>query len=252
MKTLSIAFCILIFVSYLRAQDRETVSISGRVTDFNGIPIDSALVQLKHADFSEAYSTYSDKDGKYTLSNVKKGKYMAMYVIRPKEYPRRNAVDPEDMRLEYWAWNVIADTDLVINPRYHRMELYGLTAFRVPGSGSGLMVYVRPMSLGKLLKYSDSVYTNKERINKEADVSVLPENFRVKAFIDDEPVKINSIQSINEYVGENKPPLIGYMLHLDIRKRPEKPYVIIRVEGTNLEYNERAESIYFYEIARYE
>ena len=81
---------------------------------------------------------------------------MAMYVLKPKEYPRRNAVPPKDMRLEYWAWNVIADRDLVINPQYYRLELYGLTAFRIQGSGSGLMVCVRPMCLGKLLKYSES------------------------------------------------------------------------------------------------
>ncbi len=247
----SLIFVVLSF-SYSIAQENETITISGKVTDFEGNPIDSAIVQLKHSDFSEAYSTYSDTKGNYELSGVKKGKYIAMYVIRPKEYPRQNAVPPKDMRLEYWAWNVVADRDLIINPRYHRLELYGLTAFRVHGSGPGLMVYVRPMSLAKLLTYSDDIYTNKERINNEVDISVHPENFKVKAFIDDEPVKINSIQSINEYVGEDKLPLIGYILHLEINKRADKPYIIIRIEGTNLEYNEKGENIYFYEIEDYE
>ncbi|MDR0732925.1 MAG: hypothetical protein LBF08_02515 [Dysgonamonadaceae bacterium] len=32
--------------------------------------------------------------------------------------------------MEFWAWNVIADTDLTIN---HRLELYGTTIFRIEG-----------------------------------------------------------------------------------------------------------------------
>ncbi len=118
-------------IGYSQNNERDFIEISGQVTDFEGNPIDSAVVQLKHPDFSEAYSTYSDADGNYKLTGVKKGVYAAMYVLRPKEYPRKNAVSPKDMRLEFWAWNVIADRNLTINPRYHRLELYGLNAFMV-------------------------------------------------------------------------------------------------------------------------
>ncbi|MDR1348038.1 MAG: carboxypeptidase-like regulatory domain-containing protein, partial [Prevotellaceae bacterium] len=142
---------------------QNTITVSGRVTDFDGNAIDSSIVEISHADFSSAYETYTDKDGYYSINNVKKGKYMAIYAMRPKEYPRANTVPDDEMRLEFWAWNVIADTDLIINPRYHRLELYGTNVFKVEGGYNGVMIYVRPMSLGKLLSYSKDVSLNKSK-----------------------------------------------------------------------------------------
>lgn len=249
-KILFLIFSVAFSPILVQGQSNETITISGKVTDFEGKAIDSCVVQVLHPDFSTAYETYSDKNGNYKIYQVKKGNYLALYAIRPKEYPRRNAVPDIDKRLEYWAWNLIADRDLIINPRYHRLELYGLTAFRVQGS-AGLMVYVRPMSLGKLLQYSDAIYTNKERIDNEVDISVSPDNFRAKAFIDNEPVKIISIQPIKEYIDKEKEPMTGYIMHLEINKKPEKPYIEIRIEGTNLEFNEKGENVCFYEIADY-
>ncbi|MFV0467415.1 MAG: carboxypeptidase-like regulatory domain-containing protein, partial [Dysgonomonas sp.] len=89
----------LFFVSAGTFYAQNTVSISGQVTDFEGNPIDSSVVQLLSRGFEVINKTYSDKNGYYKLENVDKGKYMAMYVIRPKEYPRQNAVPEKDMRL---------------------------------------------------------------------------------------------------------------------------------------------------------
>ena len=150
-KQLSFFFLMFILGVNLSAQNRNTITISGQVADFDGNPIDSSVVRLLHKDFSIAYETYSNKTGHYTLENIEKGKYMALYVMRPKEYPQENAVKEEDMRLEFWAWNVIADKDLEINPRYHRLELYGFQVFEVLGGSPYLMAYVRPMSLGKYI-----------------------------------------------------------------------------------------------------
>ena len=48
-------------------------------------------------------------------------------------YPHTsNGVSNEDQRLEFWAWDFIADRDTTINIRYHRMEVYGLHAFYIP------------------------------------------------------------------------------------------------------------------------
>lgn len=238
-KLTYLTLVLTLLFSCTQKKDHETISISGKVTDFEGNPIDSALIGLLHADFSEVDSTFSDSNGYYKL-DVKKGKYFAMWVLRPEEYPTENAVPPEDMRLEFWAWNIIADRDLEINPRYHRLELYRLTAFRAEGRNT-LMIYVRPMSLGRSLKYS------------EDDVTVYPENFEVSVFVDEEEVKVNSIQPIEEFTEvENAPPLIGYIIHIDINKLPEKPYYVIRVEGTNREFNEKGENVCFYEITDYE
>lgn len=241
-------------VGHSQNNERDFIEISGQVTDFEGNPIDSAIVQLKHSDFSEAYSTYSDANGNYKLTGVKKGIYLAMYVLRPKEYPRMNAVSPEDMRLEFWAWNVIADKNLTINPRYHRLELYGLTAFMVMGGGSGVWLYVRPMSLGKLLKYSSDIYTNKSTTEEVVDINVYPEHFKAEVFVDDNRVPIKSVQKVEEFAAtENKPPVIGYLINIDfnITKKPERPFKI-KVVGENTELKEKGENVYFFKIEDYQ
>ena len=258
MKILFKAAILSLFLAHQtgQAQNREKdlIEISGQVTDFEDTPIDSAMVALYHSDFTIAYSTYSDTKGNYKLSNVKKGTYMAMYVLRPKEYPRENAVPPEDMRLEFWAWNVIANEDLIINPRYHRLELYGLNAFEVLGGGSGIWLYVRPMSLGKLLEFNEDIYTNKSKSEEVADINVYPEYFKAEVFVDDSPVVVKSIQKVEEFAATDKAPaVIGYLINIDynITKKHEKP-LKIRVVGENTELNEKGENIYFFRIEDYQ
>ncbi len=239
---------------YSQNIESANIEISGQVTDFEGNPIDSAVVELLHADFSRAYSTYSDNQGNYKLEGVKKGRYLAMYVLRPKEYPRKNAVPKKDMRLEFWAWNVIADRDLTINPRYHRLELYGLNAFMPIGSGAGIWLYVRPMSLGKLLEYDSEVYTDKSKIDEIVDINVYPEHFKAEAFVDDKPVPIKSIQKVVEIEGtENKAPVIGYLINIDfnITERPMKPFKI-KLVGKNAELNEKGENVCFFDLSDYQ
>lgn len=49
--------------------------------------------------------------------------------MRINEDPRLQQVSHDDMKLEFWAWNVIADHDITLNIRYDKLELYGTTAF---------------------------------------------------------------------------------------------------------------------------
>lgn len=253
MKRTRLFLLILFVVGISNIYSQEFVTISGRVTDFDGNPIDSCWIGLNYSDFSPAYQTYSDKDGYYSLENVKKGKYKSFYALRPKEYPRRDAVADDDKRLEFWAWNVIADRDLTINPRYHRLELYGTNAFKVEGGYNGLFIYTRPMSVGKLLTYSKELQLNKAKAEKEMDVSVKPEFFRVKVYIDDKEAVINSVQRVQEYVGKDNPSMGAYIIQTELPKeKSDKPYRIIRVVGENLEHNEMGENIYFYEVKNYE
>jgi hypothetical protein len=234
-----------------QTQAINTITISGQVTDFDGNPIDSCVVQLMHEDFSIVSETYSDKSGHYALKDVEKGKYMAIYAIRPKEYPREDVVPAADKRLEFWAWNVIADKNLTINPRYHRLELYGFNVFEVYGGYPALMAYVRPMSVGKYLSYEKEIWLDKRKAEKAADISVNPQDIEFKIYAGNEPLKIYSVQTIIEYSGENQP-FNGYFLQFERPKqRPEK-YCIFRIEAThNLFGIEKGENIYFYEIKDY-
>lgn len=252
MKKVHLFFLFLIAVN-ISSYAQETITISGRVTDFKGNPIDSCWVGLDYTDFSAVYETYTDKDGYYSLNNVKKGKYMSMFALRMKEYPRLDQVPDEDKRLEFWGWNIIADRDLTINPRYHRLELYGTNAFKVEGGYNGLFIYTRPMSTGKLLSYSKELLLDKKKAEKEADISVNPDFFRARVYIDDEEVQINSIQPVVEFLGMDNPGMGAFLIQTDLpKKKYDRPYVIIRIVAENLEHNEMGENIFFYELKDYE
>lgn len=228
-----------------------TITISGQVTDFDGNPTDSCWVALYHNDFSVAYGTFSDKTGHYVLSGVEKGEYMCMYAIRLKEYPRNNAVPEEEMRLEFWAWNVIADRNLVIHPRYQKLEIYGTNVFRVMGGYPGFFIYFRPMSVTKYLACQKENHLHKKNMEeKELDLSVRPEYLAVRIFADDELLKINSITPVEEYCGITS--ISGYLVQVEApRKKTDKPYILFRVEAENKEFNEKGENLYFYELKNY-
>ncbi len=240
-------FCLLAFPAFSQ-QGGETITISGRVTDFDGRPIDGSDVTIVSRSFEALYAAVTDSAGFYRIGGVEKGKYTAIMAMRPEEYPRPPRVPEEDMRLEFWGWNVIADRDLAIDIRYHRLELYGFTVFRFDGGYPGMMAYVRPMSLGELLaSESDAVKTDKSVLEKELDISVRPEDIEFQIWADGQPLKINSVQQVKEYVGGGTQ--YGYFIQMERPSGPtDKPYRIFRIEGLDKKYNERGESIYFYEI----
>jgi len=246
MKKSILAFLLFCVVHCINAQ--ETITISGQATDFEGNPIDSCVVQVLDRSFEPLYEVYTDTNGHYKIENVEKGKYMGIYAIRPKEYPRDNAVPEKDMRLEFWAWNIIADRDLTINPRYHKLELYGTTVFEKLGNNSGYFVYFRPMSVTRYLSYSKENYLDKQKMEKMGvNISVNPELLNVKVFADGELLKINSIQPIEEF--DEDITITGYIVQVDAPKvKTEKPYIIFRVEAENKEHNEKGENLYFYEL----
>jgi hypothetical protein len=142
---------------------------------------------------------------------------------------------------------------LIINPRYHRLELFGTNVFKIEGGYNGMMIYVRPMSLGKYISCSKEVYLNKSKAEKEAAISVAPEHFKVNVFMDDLELRINSIQPVEEYAGSDNLPMTGYIIQVDLpRTKLEKPYFVFRIEAENTEYNEKGENLYFYELKNYE
>lgn len=135
---------------------QDSVRIYGCVTDFNGNPLDSVSVIVKNKMFEDVYETISDKMGKFSL-RVPKGFYYCIYAIKLPEYGKS--------KLEYWAWNIPAFNDLEINPKYERMEIYGMNAFEPQvGPFETYMVYFRPMSLKKVLE-SQAFLMNKDTID---------------------------------------------------------------------------------------
>ncbi|MEI8047905.1 MAG: carboxypeptidase-like regulatory domain-containing protein [Bacteroidota bacterium] len=155
-KILLLVSVFFVFTSCLN--ESKKFVITGRVTDFNGKPIDSATIRLKNRAFENLYETLSDSNGNYFLE-VNKGNYYCMYVIKLSEY-RVN-------RLEYWAWNVPVYEDMVINPQYDRMEIYGINVFEPQVTPQETyMLYFRPMSLSKTLQIASKQEVDKNEFQK--------------------------------------------------------------------------------------
>jgi hypothetical protein len=112
--------------------------VHGRVMDFKGRPIQGAAIELKTAGFENAAAAKSGADGSYSLT-VDEGLYMALTAVK----------DYQTKSLEYWAWNVPAYGDVRIDPRFDRLEVYALNAWRPQGAYPSYQIYFRPMSLTK-------------------------------------------------------------------------------------------------------
>lgn len=181
-------------------EQRQTFTLSGKVTDFNGNSLDSVTVRLKDKTYKNLYETLTDKDGNYSLE-VKKGDYYCLYAIKLSEY-RVN-------RLEYWTWNVPVYEDMVINPQYDRMEIYGINVFEPQVTPQETyMIYFRPMSLSKTLQIAasqnvdDKEFQTAKRAEKVLESNNLknmsPENIKP----DELTVEVNGVKS--EILGIDK------------------------------------------------
>lgn len=231
----------------------QNYSISGRVTDYNGSPVDSCSIIIYNPDFSEALETLSDANGYYRLDSIPKGRYAAIAAMRVNEYPRMQQVPLEDMKLEFWAWNVILDNDLTLNFRYDKMELYGTKAFFEYGGRQELLIYTRPMSVTKVIR--DPNFMDKSAQEKNTNVTVVPQYMDFKVYVDGKPINILSVQHLslpntNGNSINDDCYLIQTSLPDDIYSHFKKPYEI-RVVGHNKEFDEWGESVYYLEIPQY-
>lgn len=249
-KTLVYLLVLLFSVSAYAA---DIVRISGKVTDYNGNPIDSCTVLIYNPDFSEAYETASDSQGYYCLDSIPKGRYAAIAAMRINEYPRLQQVSHDDMKLEFWAWNVIADRDITLNIRYDKLELYGTTAFLEYGGRQELLIYTRPMSVTKVLAYQN--FVDKGDAEKNSIVTVEPQFMTFEVYVDGKPLEIYSTQPLTM---KNKDNSVGddicYMLQVEMPQdiySHSTPYEI-RVVGHNSQYNEHGESVYYLEPPKYD
>jgi len=185
------------------AAGAERVRIHGRVTDFNDIPQEGVVVHLKNENFDNLYSTHSGKDGSYELM-VEPAVYFCMYSVQEAEYGKT--------RLEYWAWNIPALSDLEINPQYERLEVYALNAFKPQVTPhETFMVYVRPMSLSRQVsKYGLGVKPN---IKPGDVVDIAPANLEAKDLdlrVNGKRTRIMSVSKVKEYARGSY--IFGYLL----------------------------------------
>lgn len=247
-------FALLLVINAIAVQAQtpsDSVLISGRVTDFNGMPIDSCTVMWQNEQFEPVFQTLTDSDGFYSVP-IHKGKYNSMVAIYLPSYAQ-NAITkglPEnEHRLEFWGWNVIADRDTTLNIRYHRMEAYGLHAFYIPGATPAFQIYVRPMSLTRSYEWMrQRSMTNDSKLMK---LSPSINEIGIRVEIDGEEVAILQKQEIEEFVNADES-LNAYLLTIDKpQNQTNRPYWVIKVELTDLENGDRGEGLYYLEKPNY-
>ena len=252
-------FCLMAIVA--QAQN-DSVTIAGKVTDFDGTPIDSCTVCWMNESFETITQALTNSEGYYS-AKIRKGNYNAVAAIYEPSYAH-NALNtglPEnEHRLEFWAWNFIADRDTILNIRYHRMEAYGIHSFYIPGAVPTFQIYVRPMSLTRtydwmkkkkpksLVHGEDLSKITQQPVTKKAKSSKLSPSTKeigIRVWIDGEEVELLQKQEINEYVSANEI-MNAYLLTVN---RPTHntslPYWVIKVELKDLKNGDCGEGIYY-------
>lgn len=260
---------LLIVCSATYAQQQDSVTIRGRVTDYNGQPIDSCSVFWQDPSFNDIKEAITDKNGYYTAL-IPKGKYQSMGAINTSTYPHtaKAGLSEADQRLEFWTWDFIADRDTTFDIRYHRMEAYGIRIFHIPGGMPTYQIYVRPMGLTRTLQWVKE--TKPESFNRSQNLSTPPQQQEVSqhakstllappadklkavVWIDGEEMPVLMKQEIKEYFDANEWGN-AYLLTVAMPKKPKKglPYRIFKVELTDLENGDRGEGLYYMEKENY-
>lgn len=227
-------------------KEKEYVTISGYVTDYDGNPLDSVSVSWMDPEFTgNIYEVFTDSSGYYSAV-IKKGRYHSMGALNMSEYIHAGSILPEEeQRLEFWAWNFIADRDTMYNISYHRMEAYGINVFRIQGAPPAYTIFVRPMSLTR----AQAWMKNK---TPESILAPSPENAKVIVTVNGEEVPINMIQEVKEYFTETD---YGnaYLLSVGMpRKKNDLNYDVFKIYIEDKENGDKGEGLYFLEKLPYE
>jgi Carboxypeptidase regulatory-like domain len=214
----------------------ESVTISGRVTDFKDQPIEGASVELKDSRFETVAKAMSGKDGRYSLA-APKGQYMALLAVK----------DYQVKFLEYWAWTVPAVHDLEINPRFDRLEVYAINAWRPQGGYPSYQVYFRPMSLTRVTKKITEA-GGMENLGKLPLLDIAPELAakNIQVTVDGQPVKILKVNKVREAAGPSQD-MIGYVIQTDLSEnKTAGEYSLITITLTDVETGEMGEGAVFF------
>src|SRR6056297_1659330 len=226
-KYISVLITLSIFLSSVAFAQENTVTLSGKVTDYDGNPIDCAVVLIKDQNFKDVYTTFSNIDGNYGLE-VKKGTYYRLTSVRMQDYGKT--------KLEFWAWNLMVDNDMNLDIKYDKLEVYGVNIFRVQGAYPGYTIYFRPMALSRY--FEENVGQN------NPDLAPEKENLDVQVYINDEPVQINLIQQVKEFAGKDT--LNAYLIHTDLGKNMNNGKTKIRIVLKDKKYGDIGEAYYFF------
>ena len=266
MKQCLFLLSFLLATAFCHAQQQDSVTICGRVTDYDGQPQDSTTLVWQYANFRIAAQAQTGPDGRYT-ARIPKGKYQSMAAVNFGRYLHTAPahVADTDQRLEFWAWDFIADRDTTLDIRYHRMEAYGIRAFRIPGSVPAYQIFVQPQGLTRIRKamkeHPDLLTAGKDLRNirqepLEEKATYVPfgpsiDQLKVMVWIDGEQVNVLHSQSLRLYLFSGYY-TNAYLLTVDRPKQSTAlPYHVFKVELEDLENGDRGEGLYYLEKENY-
>jgi hypothetical protein len=202
---------------------RESISISGRVTNFDKSPLDSVSVELKNKNFGTIYSALTDSNGRYSFT-VKKGNYFALCAVKKNEYARS--------KLAFRAWNIPAYKDLTIDILNDKLEVSGMNVSMLQGDPPTYTIYLRTVSLTRYVNY----------IGEKNPLSTIAPNIDSVDFnvsIDGEALKILSVIKVNEYIARDC--VTGFLIQTEFKK-PKDMYSAIEVNLYDRELKECGEA----------
>ncbi len=215
--------------------------IFGHVRDFDGKPIEGADIELKTTRFDNAAATRSAADGSYSLT-VEPGMYIALAAVK----------DYQVSKLEYWAWNVPAAGEVEINPRFDRLEVYGLNAWRPQGGLPSYQIYFRPMSLTMTI----AAVTKAGGMDKLGGLSLIDiapdlEAKDIAVKIDGESVEVLRVNKVQEASGPTRA-LYGYLIQTPLPKTPPAgDWITVDVTLTDPATGEKGEGRLYLARPRY-
>lgn len=88
--------------------------VRGKLTDFNGAPLENGDVSFQDESFQTLFSTKTDKNGKFEIE-IDKITYPSVFIC--KNY--------KTQFLEYWHWNFIPKENENLEIKIDGLELYG-------------------------------------------------------------------------------------------------------------------------------
>jgi hypothetical protein len=197
--------------------EQAKARIFGRVTGFDGNPIAGANIELMDAGFEAVATAVSGPDGRYSVT-ADPGLYIALAAVK----------DYREKSLEYWAWNVPAFGDLEINPRFDRLEVYAVNAWRPQGGYASYEIYFRPMSLGKARAVIQKA-GGTEGLAKLPEIDIAPElgAADIRVTIDGEQVPVLVVNRVKEASGPAQQ-MFGYLIQTPLPKAQSSgPWVVI-------------------------
>ncbi len=207
-------------------KNQDYVTISGKITDFENLPMDSVSIELKDSNFITVDSAMSAKGGLYSFK-TKKNNYFALCAVKKSDYAKSN--------LEFWTWNVPAHKDLTIDIQIEKIEIYGVNVFKIQGAFPAYTIYMRPMSITRFLD---------NRKQNETTRSIAPniDSVEINVSIDGQRLKIYSIQKVNEYAGKQS--MTGYFIQTEF-KQPKDKYSAIDITLYDRERKEFGKAKYY-------